>query len=206
MKRSALCVLSVFFACSLLAGTCEKVDIVAHGTMHHYADTDCWQFAADDGNLYQIVYAPKNTLREGLTGLMEASFSSLKMVSTCGSLVNVCSFEPDQAVNLVGTLHYREFEGGCWVLEVGNKTYQPDSFDSRFYRDGEKVKVKGLLRPDVFTFCMTGPVVEVVDWTFLGPEAAHCQQTARSCSKLCAEYTCLISCDTVYSICLDSCQ
>lgn len=206
MKRFALGVLSVFFVCSLFAGNCGQVDIVAHGTLHHYADTDCWQFAADDGSFYEIVYAPKNVLREGLTGLLEATWSPLKMVSTCGSLVDVCSFEPDQAVNLVGTLHYREFEGGCWVLEVGNKTYQPDSIDDRFYRDGEKVKVKGILRPDVFTFCMTGPVVEVVEWSFFGAGPAQCQQTARECARVCSENTCLLSCDTVFSICLDSCK
>jgi hypothetical protein len=207
MKRFALGVLSVFFACSLLAGNCGNVDIMAHGTVHYFADTDCWQFAADDGSLYQIVYASPNVLRNGLTGLMSATWSPLMMPSVCGSLVNVCSFDADNTVNLVGTLRYRDgFEGGCWTLEVGNKSYQPESADDRFYRDGEKVKVQGILRPDVYTLCMTGPVVEVVDWTFLGAAPAQCQQTARECAKVCSENPCLISCDTVFSICLDSCQ
>lgn len=205
MKQFALCVLSVFFACSLLAGSCGEVDIMAHGTTHYYADTNCWQFAADDGSLYQIVYAPQNVLREGLTGLMSATWSGLKMASTCGSLVNVCSIEADNTVNLVGTLRYLDVEGGCWSLEVGNKSYQPQSWDDRFYRDGEKVKVQGILRPDVYTFCMTGPVVEVVDWTFLGAGPAQCQQNHRSCSRLCAQYPCFVSCETLYSNCLDNC-
>jgi len=206
MKQFALCVLSVFFACSLLAGSCGEVDIMAHGTIHYYVDTDCWQFAADDGSLYQFVYAPQNVLRDGLTGLMSATWSALKMASTCGSLVNVCSFDADNTVNLVGTLHYSDIEGGCWSLEVGNKSYQPDSWDNRFYRDGEKVKVQGILRPDIYTFCMTGPVVEVVDWTFLGAGPAKCQQDHRACSRLCAQYPCFVSCETLYSNCLGSCE
>ena len=205
MKRFALGVLSVLFACSLLAGTCGEADILAHGTVHYFVDSDCWQFAADDGSLYQIVYAPQNVLRDGLTGLMSATWSPLMMPSVCGSLVNVCAIDADNTVNLVGTLRYRDIEGGCWSLEVGNRSYQPVSNDPRFYRDGEKVKVQGILQPDVYTFCMTGPVVEVVDWTFLGPETAQCQQTARSCARVCSENPCLISCDTVFSICLDNC-
>ena len=51
MRRRAAPLFSWPLACALLAGTCGEVDVLAHGTVHYYVDSDCWQFAADDGSL-----------------------------------------------------------------------------------------------------------------------------------------------------------
>lgn len=205
MKQFALGVLSVFFACSLAAGSCGQADITAHGTMHYFADTDCWQFASDDGSLYQIVTAPANVLREGLTGVMDAVWSPLKMPSVCGSLVNVCSFDADATSKVVGTLKFYDLAGGCYRLEAPNKVYAPLSLDGNFYRDGMQVRVEGIYLPNVCSACQA-PVLEVVDFAFIGPCAGQCQQAYHDCQKVCSDNPCLVSCDVVYGACLDTCQ
>jgi len=205
MKQFALCVLSVFFACSLLAGSCGNADIMAHGTMHFYADTDCWQFAADDGALYQIVIAPANILRDGLSGVISAVWSPLKMPSICGSLVNVCDFDADNTIKVVGTLKAYDIAGGCFRLEAPNRVFAPLSQDPHFYRDGLQVKVEGIYLPNVDSACQA-PVLEVVDYDFIGPCAAQCLQAFRDCQRVCSINSCMVSCDTVYSTCLDTCQ
>jgi hypothetical protein len=205
MTRAVLACLLLLPAAHLAAGTCGNADVTAHGSMHYFADTDCWQFAADDGSLYEIVSSPANILREGLTGVMQALWSPLMMPSHCGMLVDVCSFDADATTKVVGTLRHYDLAGGCFRLEAPNKVYAPLSLDPNFYRDGMQVRVEGIYLPNVCSACQA-PVLEVVNYDFIGACPGQCQQAYRDCQRVCAANPCLVSCDVVYSACLDSCQ
>lgn len=197
----------VLFSASLgLAGTCANPDVTAYGTVHYVGvEGGCWQFVADDGARYELLSAPQNMLVDGLTGVLEAIYADVSTFCMVGIPVYVCSFTGADTVNLVGTLDYVPIEGGCWVLTVGNTSYSPWSNDPRFYKDGVMVKVDGIIRDDMASVCMTGPVVQVVDYTFVGQCNGQCQREYKECIRTCADNFCLVACEDVLDNCLNAC-
>jgi len=199
----AFCILTAVVG---FAGTCGNPDVTAHGTVHYVGvEGGCWQFSADNGTQYEILTAPPNMLTDGLTGVMEAVIDDVGTICMVGIPVHVCSFSGADTVNLVGTLHNLEIEGGCWVLNVGNKSYSPWSLDPRFYKDGVMVKVDGIVRDDMASDCMTGPVIQVVDYAFLGQCPGRCQRDYKACIRDCSDEVCLIACGDALDSCLNAC-
>jgi len=203
-----------FFACLLLlissllsAGTCGQADLRAHGVITYESAWDCWKFTTDAGDPYAIAWAPANVLRDGLAGLAEAIYAPNADTarSACGVLIDLCSFSADNTIKLVGTLRYFDIAGGCYRLETPNKVYAPLSEDSRLFHDGAQVKVEGIYLPNVCSACQA-PVLQVIDYEFIGSCAGQCRNNYRDCMKVCSNNPCLVSCDTVFGNCLDSCQ
>lgn len=75
-----------------------------------------------------------------------------------------------EAVELLGTLRFREFEGGFWALELdaaidglGDHVvlagYEPDAG----MVDGMRVRVRARPQPDAIGFLMAGPQVDVIE-------------------------------------------
>ena len=61
-----------------------------------------------------------------------------------------------------GTIQYREIGTGTWALE-GNDgmTYELKDAPSDLLKPGLKVSVTGVIRDDIMTLAMIGPVLEV---------------------------------------------
>ena|GEM_PF-7042118 len=205
MKKFSILTLVMIISGGLFAA-CSSPDVMAHGTIQFVnVETGCWEFLADDGTSYELIYAPQNILRDGLTGVLSGTYADLMTFCMVGTPINICNFDADQTQNIVGTLRYLQLEGGCWVIDSGSKSYVPLSKDPSFFRDGAKVKVAGMVRDDMLSICMSGPVVEVVSYEFIGACPSQCDQTFRSCERDCAEVFCFVSCDTVRDICLNGC-
>lgn len=211
MKKIALIAAALVFATTLFAqGTCPESTFAEHGTMHAGVESGCWIFVSDSGMTYQPVGGPGSFYREGLTGILYGTVDP-NVMTTCmqGPVVAACGFDADNTQTFVGTLSYSSVEGGCWVLKVGNRTYQPLSDARSFYTDGAKVKVTAIERFDIKTMCMVGGVIEVLSFSFLGngqndadaEASASCQSNYAHCVKTCRDNYCLISCETVVQLC-----
>jgi hypothetical protein len=63
-----------------------------------------------------------------------------------------------------GTIRYLDIEGGCWAFQVDPRTagYQPVGLPPEFRRDGLAVRAALKPRGDLVSFCMIGPIAEVV--------------------------------------------
>ncbi len=65
-------------------------------------------------------------------------------------------------IELVGTVHYLEIEGGVWVIRDAKRTsYQPTSLPDRFRKDGMSVEAVGRRRDDLVSIGMAGTLVEL---------------------------------------------
>ncbi|HUL04645.1 MAG TPA: hypothetical protein VLV16_15590 [Gemmatimonadales bacterium] len=60
-------------------------------------------------------------------------------------------------------VHYVNVEGGCWTIHVDpNQVYQPLNLPTEFEHDGLAVRVEFQQRNDMATYCMVGPVVQIL--------------------------------------------
>ena len=73
------------------------------------------------------------------------------------------SRSPD-SLCVLGTVHYYTFEGGCWAVRGDDGiTYDPlGGLPAEFQRDGLRVRLEATLRPDMASFHMAGPIVEII--------------------------------------------
>ena len=61
------------------------------------------------------------------------------------------------------TVQLLNLEGGCWTLEVApGSHYLPLNLPAQFRQDGLPVRAELLRRDDYGSFCMVGPVVQIV--------------------------------------------
>ena len=65
-------------------------------------------------------------------------------------------------ITVKGKIERQGFGPGTWAL-VGEdgETYELKDASSELKKEGLKVSVKGLVRKDIMTFAMIGPVLEV---------------------------------------------
>ena len=72
------------------------------------------------------------------------------------------------SITVKGVIERQGFGPGTWAL-VGEdgETYELKDAPSELKKDGLKVRVKGLVRKDIMTFAMIGPVLEVQSFEVL---------------------------------------
>ncbi|XZO00522.1 MAG: hypothetical protein ACM65L_18620 [Microcoleus sp.] len=72
------------------------------------------------------------------------------------------------SITVKGVIERQGFGPGTWAL-VGEdgETYELKDASSELKKEGLKVRVKGLIRKDIMTFAMIGPVLEVQSFEVL---------------------------------------
>ncbi|MEZ2239933.1 hypothetical protein [Microcoleus sp.] len=72
------------------------------------------------------------------------------------------------SITVKGVIERQGFGPGTWAL-VGEdgETYELKDASSELKKEGLKVHVKGLVRKDIMTFAMIGPVLEVQSFEVL---------------------------------------
>jgi hypothetical protein len=64
---------------------------------------------------------------------------------------------------VTASIAFLNLEGGCWTIEMSpNVHYLPLNLPDEFRRDGLKVQADLRRRDDYGSFCMVGPVVEIL--------------------------------------------
>jgi hypothetical protein len=62
-----------------------------------------------------------------------------------------------------GTVRFLNVEGGCWAIHVSPQPYyEPVGLPDAFRHDGLQVRAAVKPRHDLGSYCMIGPIVEVV--------------------------------------------
>ena len=212
MKKTLVAIIAILVLslCSF-AGDNDNCAIKEHGTMKTGVEPGCWMFVTDAGKSYQPVSGPESMYREGLTGTLWANPTN-QTYSFCqnGPIVRAHKFEADQAVTVVGIVSY---QNGTWTLTTGSKVYQPFSVQESFYKEGSRVRVKGVVRQDIPASISGGEVIEVLESDFIGAGtendnerdlAAICQASYSRCLVFCGENLCYVSCETIYDSCMAS--
>ena len=65
-------------------------------------------------------------------------------------------------IELAGTVHYLEIEGGVWVIRDANgTTYQPTNLPDAFRKEGMSVEAVGRRRDDMVSTGMAGTLIEL---------------------------------------------
>lgn len=67
-------------------------------------------------------------------------------------------------VNVTGTVQHITLEGGFWAIRGDDgKTYDPvGGLPAEFQKEGLRVRLDAKARPDVASFHMVGPMVDIV--------------------------------------------
>lgn len=204
-----MCVVIFSSRVQAFAGGNCTVDFGAHGTFEVGVEAGCWVFVTDDGQVYQPMGGNQSIYQEGLSGVLTGHVNPFIM-TTCmqGTALDVCDFDADDQVNLVGTLELQD--NGCWIIKSGNKRFLTISEDPTFYVDGAKVKITGVPLYNVRTYCVVEGVLDVLTFDFIGgghnAKAAkrNCHAEYAHCRKTCREAQCLISCEDVFNYCIGS--
>jgi len=101
-----------------------------------------------------------------LRRMTHGSLALAVVCATAGACARAAPTDPLQAnthpvVN--ASVRFLNLEGGCWTLEPSPGVhYLPLNLPEQFRRDGLKVQADLLRRDDYFSFCMVGPVVEIL--------------------------------------------
>ena len=74
------------------------------------------------------------------------------LVAACGIL------EPD--VQADGTVRFDTIEGGCWLIDTADATYDPINLAEEFQVDGLRVRFEATIPDDMAHFC-PGVIVEI---------------------------------------------
>jgi hypothetical protein len=77
---------------------------------------------------------------------------------TLGFSCDVTTPDLDQ----VGTVRFIEIEGGCWVIETSDATYEPINLPAELRVDGLGVAFEATVRDDLASICMVGQIVELL--------------------------------------------
>jgi len=62
---------------------------------------------------------------------------------------------------ITGTVKYQDLGVGTWSLVTPNQTYELKDAPPPLRKEGLKVEVEGIIRDDMVTIAMIGPVLEV---------------------------------------------
>lgn len=66
-----------------------------------------------------------------------------------------------QSVEVQGTIERKGFGPGTWALVSSGETYELHNPPKELQQEGLKAKVKGVIKDDVMSFAMIGPILEV---------------------------------------------
>jgi len=84
--------------------------------------------------------------------VIRALGAGLLLMASCGIL------EPD--VQGDGTVRFDPIEGGCWLIDSGDTTYDPMNLAEEFRVDGLRVLFEATLPSDMAHFC-PGVVIDI---------------------------------------------
>lgn len=75
-----------------------------------------------------------------------------------------CGLMDSDLVRVEGTVHHYDFEGGFWAIGGDDgTTYDPlGGVPADFAQEGLRVFLVAKLRPDMASFHMAGPIVEIL--------------------------------------------
>ncbi|MBC6479935.1 MAG: hypothetical protein GDA56_21285 [Hormoscilla sp. GM7CHS1pb] len=71
------------------------------------------------------------------------------------------------SINVTGKIERKGFGPGTWALVTDETTYELKDAPAELCQAGLKVKVAGIVRDDVMTLAMIGPVLEVNSFELL---------------------------------------
>jgi hypothetical protein len=66
------------------------------------------------------------------------------------------------SITVSGTVRFVDLEGGCWALDTAAKRYQLVGAAKDVLKDGARVTVVGVPRPDMATTCQIGEPLQVL--------------------------------------------
>ena len=67
-----------------------------------------------------------------------------------------------KSITVTGTVERKEMGAGTWALVTeGGETYELKDAPQELRQSKSKVKIEGIVRDDVMTIAMIGPVLEV---------------------------------------------
>lgn len=69
---------------------------------------------------------------------------------------------PRETLTVAGTVRYRDLEGGIYVIQAGDTTYNPIELPQEFRVDGLAIEAEVVRRDDVAGVGMVGQMVEIV--------------------------------------------
>lgn len=64
-------------------------------------------------------------------------------------------------IKITGTVKYQDLGVGTWSLVTPNQTYELKDAPPPLRQEGLKVEIEGIIRDDMVTIAMIGPVLEV---------------------------------------------
>jgi hypothetical protein len=62
---------------------------------------------------------------------------------------------------ITGEVRYFELEGGFWAIAGDTANYEPMNLPETFERQALSVRIRGIIRDDMGSFRMIGPIVEI---------------------------------------------
>lgn len=65
-------------------------------------------------------------------------------------------------VEQTGTVKYVAVEGGCWVIETADETYEPINLPEALQTDGLAVSFEAEVREDLASICQVGTLIELL--------------------------------------------
>ncbi len=87
-----------------------------------------------------------------------AFFSAALALLTLGASCGITTPELDE----VGAVEFIDIEGGCWVIETADETYEPINLPESLRTDGLGVTFQAQEREDLASICMVGTIVELL--------------------------------------------
>lgn len=90
--------------------------------------------------------------------LARAGAVALAVVLLAGSCQLIDSGNP---LSEAGVVEFLEIEGGCWVLQTEQDTYEPLNLPEDLREDGLQVRFQAEVLQNVATICQVGPVIEI---------------------------------------------
>ena len=89
-----------------------------------------------------------------------------RLVLSAVAIIAACATAPTASniVRVTGTVHYYTFEGGFWAVRGDDgTTYDPvGALPTEFQREGLRVRLEAKLRPDLVSFHMAGPIIDII--------------------------------------------
>ena len=64
-------------------------------------------------------------------------------------------------ITVEGVVEKKGFGTGTWALVSNDQTYELKDAPSELKKEGQKATVQGIIREDVMTMAMVGPVLQV---------------------------------------------
>jgi hypothetical protein len=89
-----------------------------------------------------------------MTRFLTAVLAFLTLGASCGITT------PE--LSEVGTVRFVDIEGGCWVIETADETYEPINLPTELRQDGLGVSFQANERGDLASICMVGPMIELL--------------------------------------------